>query len=275
MTNLRNEAPIGVFDSGLGGLTVVRALRELLPREDLVYLGDTARVPYGTRSPQTVVNYAHACARVLREHRAKLLVIACNTVSALALDALANELFYPVLGTVRPGTRAALSQSPRGRIGVLATPATARSGAYARAAAELQPGAHVFVQPAPLLVPLIEEGWLDGEVPRLALRRYLEPLIAHDVDALLLGCTHYPLLEPLLSAELAALGGRPLPVIDSASAIAGEVAALIDAKHLATERDDPGKLRIVVTDQADDFQPTAERFLGGSLASTPVTAIDL
>ncbi|HKP55589.1 MAG TPA: glutamate racemase [Polyangiales bacterium] len=275
MTNLRNEAPIGVFDSGLGGLTVVRALAERLPREDLVYLGDTARTPYGTRSPQTVMNYAHACARVLREQRAKLLVIACNTVSALALDSLAGELFLPVLGVVVPGVRAALERSPRGRVGVLATQGTVRSGAYPRAFAKLRPGAQAFVESAPLLVPLVEDGWLYGDVPRLAVRKYLEPLVAHDIDALLLGCTHYPLLAPLLRAELAALSSKDIPLIDSAHAIADEVAELIDSKHLGTERDDPGKLRIVVTDQGEDFDQTAERFLGRSLNGIPVSAIDL
>jgi glutamate racemase len=275
MTNLRNEAPIGVFDSGLGGLTVARALSERLPHEDLVYLGDTARTPYGTRSPQTVMNYAHACARVLREQRAKLLVIACNTVSALALDSLAGELFLPVLGVVIPGARAALAQSPRGRVGVLASQGTVRSGAYPREIAKLQPGAQVFVEAAPLLVPLVEEGWLTGDVPRLALRKYLAPLVAHDIDALLLGCTHYPLLEPVLRAELAALSGKDIPLIDSAHAIADEVAEMIESKHLATERDDPGKLRIVVTDQGEDFDQAAERFLGRSLHGIAVNAIDL
>jgi glutamate racemase len=275
MTNLRNEAPIGIFDSGLGGLTVARALSERLPHEDLVYLGDTARTPYGTRSPQTVMNYAHACARVLREQRAKVLVIACNTVSALALDSLAGELFLPVMGVVIPGARAALAQSPRGRVGVLASQGTVRSGAYPRAIAKLQPGAQVFLEAAPLLVPLVEEGWLSGDVPRLALCKYLEPLVAHDIDALLLGCTHYPLLDSLLRPQLAALSGKDIPIIDSAHAIADEVADMIESKHLATERDDAGKLRIVVTDQGEDFDHAAERFLGRSLHGIAVNAIDL
>jgi len=264
-----------VFDSGLGGLTVVTALAERLPREDVIYLGDTARVPYGTRSAQTVANYAHACARLLREQRSKLLVVACNTVSALAIDSLSAELFLPVLGAVLPGARAALAASPRVRVGVIATPGTVRSGAYPRAFASLEPRAQVFVRAAPLLVPLVDEGWLSGEVPRLALRTYLEPLVANDLDVLLLGCTHYPLLMPLIESELAALGGRPLPVIDSAHAIADEVAALVTSKRLASERVDPGKLRIVVTDQSEDLELMASRFLGHRLGQIPVTAVDL
>lgn len=264
-----------MFDSGLGGLSVVAALAERLPREDFVYVGDTARTPYGTRSAQTVLNYAHACARVLREQRAKMLVVACNTVSALALDSLSHELFYPVFGVIVPGVRAALAKSPRRRIGVIATPGTARSGAYPRVALSVDPDAHVFVQAAPLLVPLVEEGWLDGDVPRLAARKYLEPLLQNDIDALLLGCTHYPLLGSVLETELATLHGKRMPIIDSAHAIADEVAEVIATKHMATDRDDPGKLRIVITDKADDFEPMASQFLGRPVTGVPVTAIDL
>ena len=275
MTNLRNEAPIAVFDSGLGGLSVVAALEARLPREDFVYLGDTARVPYGTRSPQTILNYAHACARILREQRAKMLVVACNTVSAVALDRLSHELFYPVFGVILPGVRAALAASPRKRVGVLGTPGTVRSGAYPRACVALDPDAHLFVQAAPLLVPLVEEGWLAGDVPQLAIRKYLEPLVQNDIDSLLLGCTHYPLLGALMLDELAALSGRKIPVIDSARAIAEEVVEAITSKQMATDRDDPGKLRVIVTDKADDFDTMASQFLGRSLSGVTVTAIDL
>ncbi|HET6332792.1 MAG TPA: glutamate racemase [Polyangiales bacterium] len=278
MTHLRNEAPIAVFDSGLGGLTVVAALTELLPREDVVYVGDTARVPYGTRSAQTVLNYAHACARLLREQRAKLLVVACNTVSAVALDPLRRELLYPVLGAIEPGAAAAVAASEAGidaRIGVLATPATMRSGAYPKAFAALGSHAHVFVQPAPLLVPLVEEGWLSGDVPRLAVREYLKPLVERDVNALLLGCTHYPLLGAIVMEEFEALSGRQVPVIDSAHAIANEVKALLESQQLGTDRDYPGRVRIIVTDQADEFESMATRFLGRPLGDISVTAVDL
>ncbi len=204
-----------------------------------------------------------------------MLVVACNTVSAVALDSLSHELFYPVHGVIMPGLRAAHAVSETRRIGVLSTPGTARSGAYPRALALIDPTADVFVQSAPLLVPLIEEGWLSGEVPRLAVRKYLEPLVQQGIDSLLLGCTHYPLLGELLQQELAALSGKQIPVIDSAHAIADEVAAYIDEKKYATERDDAGKLRIVVTDKAEDFDEMAARFLGRPLAGIPVIAVDL
>ncbi len=155
----RSRAPIGVFDSGLGGLTVARAIGEALPREELVYLGDTARVPYGTRSPATIIRYARGCAGRLREQGIKMLVVACNTVSAVALDVLRVELDMPVLGVVGPGAHAGVEASRNGRIGVIATPGTVASGAYVRAVAALDSRAEVFARPAPLLVPLVEEGW--------------------------------------------------------------------------------------------------------------------
>lgn len=278
VTHLRNEAPIAVFDSGLGGLTVVARIMERLPREDVIYVGDTARVPYGTRSAQTVLNYAHACASVLREQRAKFLIVACNTVSAVALDPLRRELLYPVIGAIEPGVTAALAASEAGsgaRIGVLATPATMRSGAYPKAFLAINPHAQIHVQPAPLLVPLVDEGWLSGEVPRLAVREYLKPLVERGIDALLLGCTHYPLLGSTVVEELAALSGRQVPVIDSATAVVDEVHALIESKQLGTERDYPGKTRIIVTDIAEDFDDQAARFMGRPLGDIPVTSVDL
>jgi glutamate racemase len=173
---MRADAPLGVFDSGLGGLTVVRALRDVLPHEDIVYLGDTARVPYGTKGSATVVRYALGCAQHLVARGVKAIVIACNTASAVAPDRLRVELDLPVLGVIEPGARAAVAASRGGRIGVLATTATIASGAYPRAVAAESTRAEVIGQAAPLLVPLAEEGWTEGDVPRLAARRYLEPL---------------------------------------------------------------------------------------------------
>ncbi|HEX4354953.1 MAG TPA: glutamate racemase, partial [Polyangiales bacterium] len=199
-----NTAPIGVFDSGLGGLTVVRAIQAQLPRENLIYLGDNARVPYGTRSAQTVLHYARACAARLRKHDIKFLVVACNTVSAVALDVLRAEMDVPVLGVIEPGALAGVAACRHGRLGVIATPGTVQSGAYPRAAAALDPRVELFMESAPLLVPLVEEGWLEGEVPELVVRRYLRPLVAQRIDALVLGCTHYPLLHDVIARELAA-----------------------------------------------------------------------
>jgi len=265
--------PIGVFDSGLGGLTVVRAILAAVPTERIVYLGDTARVPYGTRSAETVIRYARACARVLTRRDVKALVVACNTVSAVALDLLRTELDLPVLGVIDPGARAGVractaaagdAGSAPLKIGVLGTPGTIRSGAYPRAVARITTRIEVVAQPAPLLVPLVEEGWTEGEVPELAVRRYLEPLVAEGAGAIVLGCTHYPLLAPLVVAAARSLAGHPIPVVDSADATAEAVAEL-----LREERIRPGvagrggpRLELLVSDLPDGFAAVARRFLG-------------
>ena len=206
---MRNDAPLGVFDSGLGGLTVVRALRDALPGEHIVYLGDTARVPYGTKGAETVVKYALSCARHLVARNVKALVVACNTSrSAVAPERLRVELDIPILGVVEPGARAAVAATQAGRIGVLATAGTIASGAYPRAVAQVSTRAEVIGQAAPLLVPLAEEGWTEGEVPQLVVRRYLQPLAEAGVDVVVLGCTHYPLLRTVIEEE-GTLAHRP------------------------------------------------------------------
>jgi len=264
-----------VFDSGLGGLTVVRSILERLPEEDLVYLGDTARVPYGTRSAKTVLGYARACARKLCEHEIKLLVVACNTVSAVALDLLAVELDIPVLGVIGPGAREGARQSKRGRIGVIATAGTVDSGAYPRAVASADTRAETCMAAAPLLVPLAEEGWTEGEVPGLVARRYLEPLLLAGIDTLVLGCTHYPLLRAEIVRQLHALGSGTIPVVDSAEDTAEELAALLDQRGLRAHRPEGGALRLLVTDTPKRFSEVASRFLGRSVEGLPLQAIDL
>ncbi len=267
------DRPLGVFDSGLGGLTVVRALRDAVPEEHIVYLGDTARVPYGTRSASTVVRYARSCARVLTERGVKALVIACNTVSAVAVDILRAELDIPVLGVVEPGAFAAVHAAqqeaartggPPPRIGVLGTAGTIASGAYQRAVSQLSTRLEVIGQAAPLLVPLVEEGWLEGEVPRLAVTRYVQPLLEAGAGVYVLGCTHYPLLKPTVAAVLLELSGRSQAVVDSASATASAVRAMlregtIPARHGARHE---GRLELLVTDQPAGFQRSADLFLG-------------
>ncbi len=267
---LSADAPLGVFDSGLGGLTVAAALRRALPRERIIYLGDTARVPYGTRSAETVVRYARGCARLLLERGVKALVIACNTVSAVAVEILRAELDLPVLGVVEPGARAALSAltgvGGSGPIGVLGTAGTVASGAYPRAVSQLSTRAEVVAQAAPLLVPLVEEGWLTGDVPRLAVRRYLEPLIAANVSVIVLGCTHYPLLKHVIAEVAAELSGRSIPVVDSAVATAAAVQAWIDDEKIspaATEPQPGEELELLVTDLPKSFAAMAEQMLGG------------
>jgi glutamate racemase len=287
-------ARIGIFDSGLGGLTVVRAVEALLPGRPLVYLGDTARVPYGTRSPRTVVRYARGCAQRLAERGIDVLVVACNTVSAVALDALRAELDVPVIGVVEPGAEAAVAASRTGRIGLLATAGTVASGAYPRAVGGMDSRAELVSRAAPLFVPLVEEGWLAGEVPRLAARRYLAPLVDAEVDTILLGCTHYPLLADVIADEAALLAGRRLAVVDGSAATAEALVALVrerfpgggdPAASPRTGSPGPGgapvasapvaSTRLLVTDLPAAFRDAAARFLGRPLADDSVEQIDL
>lgn len=262
---MRARLPIGVFDSGLGGLTVARQIRRLLPEEDILYLGDTARVPYGARSVRTIVRYSRNCARKLVERGVKMLVVACNTVSAVALDDLRAELDLPVLGVIEPGASAAVAASRTHRIGVLATAGTIASGAYPRAVASRSTRAEVVGRAAPLLVPLVEEGWVEGEVPTLAAERYVSPLAAHDVDVVVLGCTHYPVLRPTLEVVVARVLGSAAQVVDSGEATATELAAFLAARamqHPRTGSGVMGEMKMMVTDRPQSFAEVASRFLG-------------
>ncbi|MBL9027167.1 MAG: glutamate racemase [Myxococcales bacterium] len=270
---MSRELPLGVFDSGLGGLTVVRAIRATCPNESILYLGDTARVPYGTRSAETVIKYAIGCARLLVSRGVKAIVVACNTVSAVALDALRVELDIPVLGVIQPGARAAVAAAKGGTVGVLATAGTVASGAYPRAVAALSTRAEVIGQAAPLLVPLVEEGWLEGEVPRLAVRRYVEPVLARGAKAIVLGCTHYPLLYDVIASEAAAIAGAPVPVVDSAHATAEDVRAFLRDRDFAATRSGTGSLELLVTDLPASFATVASRFLGHEVED--VALVDL
>lgn len=277
------DAPLGVFDSGLGGLTVVRALRERLPNESIVYLGDTARVPYGTRSAETVIRYARGCARALTDRGVKGLVIACNTVSAVAVDILQAELDMPVVGVVHPGAGAAVEAAlreaektggPPPRIGVLGTVGTVNSGAYPRAVSQRSTRLEVVGRAAPLLVPLVEEGWLEGPVPELAVERYVRSLLDDGARVIVLGCTHYPLLRPVVERVAARLMGGPVPVVDSAVATAEVVAKMMDEGKLrGAPASSTGTLELLVTDLPGGFQRVADLFLG---EHTPdATQIDL
>lgn len=273
MTATENRAPLGVFDSGLGGLTVVRALRSRCPREDIIYLGDTARVPYGTRSPETIVRYALGCSRVLTERGVKAIIVACNTVSAVALDMLRIELNLPVLGVILPGARAAVAASRGLPIGVLGTTGTIASGAYPRAVASFSTRTEVLGQAAPLLVALAEEGWTEGDVPRLVAHRYVEPLIAAGTRCIVLGCTHFPLLRDPIETEATALAGSPVSIVDSAQATADEVASFLAERGLAATVDRRGSLSLMVTDLPKSFATVAARFLGEAVEQ--VEQIDL
>ncbi len=265
-----HDLPIGVFDSGIGGLTVVRALIAEMPHENLIYLGDTARVPYGTRSASTVVRYARSCASLLSAFGLKMLVVACNTVSAVAIDILRVELDVPVIGVIESGARAAVAASRAGRIGVIGTQGTVSSGAYPRAVAAENTRAEVIAAPAPLLVPLAEEGWVEGDVPRLAAKHYLEPLCAAGIDTLLLGCTHYPVLRQPIEAALEELSPAGVTVVDSATAVAGTVAALLKERERMTQRESLGRHTFMATDDPEGFSKVGARFL-----SMPLDDVEL
>lgn len=262
--------PIGVFDSGLGGLTVARAIREALPHEDILYLGDTARVPYGTRSPRTVMRYARGCADVLVKRGIKLLVVACNTVSAVAIDMLRVELDIPVLGVIEPGARAAVRATRSHKIGVIGTAGTIASGAYPREVAAISSRAEVFGAAAPLLVPLVEEGWLEGDVPRLAVERYLAPLRSHEVDTLVLGCTHYPMLRSLIERVASEVISADTRVVDSAEATAAELQGMVGVRVPKADDTRTGGLHLMVTDRPQMFATVAARFLGHDVADVEV-----
>jgi len=265
--------PIGIFDSGLGGLTVARAIARAVPAEDLVYLGDTARVPYGTRSAKTVIRYAIACAERLLSFDIKLLVVACNTASGVALAALQDRLDIPVIGVIQPGARAGVMATRTGRIGILATAGTVASGAYERAIHAENRAMNVFARPAPLFVPLAEEGWVTGEVPRLAAHRYLQPLVDVDVDTIVLGCTHYPLLSQTIHHVAAELLGHDVAIVDSAEATATTLTEMLGLP--ATPDRAAGSLEILVTDLPGQFGEAASRFLGKAVDGLDIQVIDL
>ena len=263
---MRSEAPIGVFDSGVGGLTVLRTLLSRLPNEHTVYLGDTARVPYGTRSAEVVTRYALLSARHLATHGIKMLVVACNTVSAQSLPALQRTLPIPVVGVIEPGAQAAAAKTKGGLIAVLATPGTVASGAYQAALRRLAPMSNVVARACPLFVPLAEEGWIDGDVPRLAAERYLGDLRRMGVDTAVLGCTHYPLLARPIADAL----GREVAIVDSAEATADAVKQVLESHDLLRQDSGTPRHRTLCTDLPDRFRSVAERFLG-----RPVEAVEL
>lgn len=256
-----NSRPIGVFDSGVGGLTVVRALMERLPLESLVYFGDTARVPYGVKSVATIGQFAGQIVDFLLRQNVKMLIVACNTMAAVALKTIVQRAAgLPVLDVIEAGARAAANGALGRRIGVIGTPATINSNAYAQRIHALDPAARVYSQACPLFVPLVEEGWLDHPVTRLTAQEYLRPMLAEEIGSLVLGCTHYPLLKPLLRE----VAGEKIRLIDSA-----ETTAELAAAHLRetgqAAAGSPAACRCFVTDMPLRFQTIGERFLGRSL----------
>jgi glutamate racemase len=266
----QDHLPIGVFDSGIGGLTVLRVIHRTLPGESTVYLGDTARVPYGTKSPEVVTRYALNNARFLVERGIKLLVVACNTASAVALPALEEALEVPVVGVIRPGARKAARTTRSGVVGVIGTEGTVMSGSYERELLKIRPGATVKKRPCPLFVPLAEEGWEDHPVSAAVAGEYLGDFASGGMDTLILGCTHYPVLRGPIQKAV----GDAITLVDSATATAEMVAEEIERLGLARPGDDSPAHEFFVTDVPQRFQTVGERFLGAALSGIQQVDID-
>jgi glutamate racemase len=256
-----NAKPIGVFDSGIGGLTVVHALLTHLPHENIVYFGDTARVPYGPKSPQVVREYAAQDVDFLMSRDVKMVVIACNTVSSVALDIVQKKAKVPVVGVILPGARAAVGASARKRVGVIGTRATVNSNAYTHAIRQLDGEIQVFARECPLFVPLAEEGWVDHKVTELVAREYLFPLTLEKIDTLILGCTHYPLLRAAIQSAV----GQGVTLIDSGEAAALEVETVLDENGLRNPSPHTPHLQFFVSDVPARFGEIGERFLGKAM----------
>jgi len=263
-----NTAPLGVFDSGIGGLTVARALFERLPRESVIYFGDTARVPYGPKSPETVRRYSGEILAFLLQRGVKAIVVACNTSTAHALSYLKEHSPVPVVGVIEPGARAAVAATKTGTIGVIGTAGTIASGAYERAIKALRPDAKVHGQACPLFVPLVEEGWFDHPAAELIAREYLEPLKQAHVDVLVLGCTHYPLMKTLLARVM----GPGVTLVDSAEETAKAVASELESRGLLTDGGSHDHL-FVVSDDEPHFRRVGARFLGEKIKQVEVVPL--
>lgn len=265
---MASSRPVGVFDSGIGGLTVADAIMRQLPRESIVYFGDTARVPYGPKSPETVRRYCHEISRFLVAQDVKAIVVACNTATAHALPELQEEMRVPVLGVVEPGARAAVRATRNGHIGIIGTSGTILSRAYEDAIRDLAPDVRVTSRACPLLVPLVEEGWTEHPVTQEVAREYVVPLVQAGVDVLVLGCTHYPLIKKLLCR----VAGPGVQLIDSAAETAAELGDLLRQHSIEAPPDAEPAHRFVASDDPLQFLQLGQRFLGNAIDSVEVHA---
>jgi len=253
--------PIGVFDSGIGGLTVAQEITRSLPNEQIVYFGDTARVPYGTKSKESVIRFSKDNMNILLKYGVKLVVIACNTSTSWALNVIRKEYAVPVIGVIEPGSRRAVAVTRKKRIGVIATQSTVASKKYAQTILKMMPEAQVISRPCPLFVPLVEEGWLDGKVTENVAEEYLAPIRREEVDTLILGCTHYPLLRTVIQKVM----GKSVTLVDSATETAREVKVLLDREGIARVSQHPPRHEFLVSDEPEHFRLLAKRFLGHDL----------
>jgi len=257
MENIKDR-PIGVFDSGIGGLTVLKEIIEVTPDEKTVYLGDTARVPYGIRSPETVLRYSFENTGFLISKNIKLMVIACNTASSVSLDAIKSRVSIPVIGVIEPGAKAAVKVTKNGRVGVIGTEATIKSNAYTKAIQALNGNIDVFSLACPLFVPLVEEGWTEGTIATLIAEEYLDRLKDKGIDTVVLGCTHYPLLKKVIAEVM----GGWVRLIDSAIETAYEIKTTLEMLGLNREQNGVPSREFFVTDSAERFLKVSEKFLG-------------
>ena len=258
MKNDIKNAPIGLFDSGIGGLTVAKELIKTLPSEDIIYLGDTARVPYGTKSGRTVIAYSHSNTEFLISKGVKLLVVACNTASSVSIPSLREEFDIPVIGVIDPGARKAVSVTKTGKIGVIGTPSTINSSAYKKAIENLNPDIEVVSKACPLFVPLADEGWIEGQITESIAREYLDPIKETGIDVLVLGCTHYPLLKYTIQKIM----GDQITLVDSAEETASQIKEILVKKDLLNDNGTQSDRKFYLTDVSETFISVAGRFLG-------------
>ena len=254
---MSDPRPIGIFDSGLGGLTVVDQMAKILPGEDIVYFGDTARVPYGTKSKETITKFSVENVEFLMEHDVKLVVVACNTASSLGLDFLKRCFRVPIIGVIEPGTRFAVSSTRSNKIGVIGTQATISSGSYDRAAKKINAKVRIFTQSCPLFVPLVEEGWADAGIAYDVAKIYLKPFKKNGIDTLILGCTHYPLLRRVIGSVM----GSDVILIDSAREVAKDARTVLDSAALLNRKRKGGRCKFFVSDEPARFIKIGEKFL--------------
>ena len=268
---MNNRSPIGIFDSGIGGLTVMKEIFRKLPDENTIYLGDTARVPYGIRSPETVTRYSFENTRFLSAKQIKILVIACNTASSVSLDAVRGNFSVPVVGVIEPGAKAAVAATRNKKVGVIGTEATVNSNSYTRAIQVIDSSIDVFSIPCPLFVPIVEEGWTDGQITEMVAERYLSAIREKGIDTLVLGCTHYPLLKPVLSKIM----GNGVRLIDSAIETAREIRNRLVSLSLMNSSSEPVSHKFYVTDSPQKFLSVGERFLGRKIEHIEKTKLEM
>lgn len=267
--NEKEHAAIGIFDSGVGGLTVTREIMIQMPKERLVYFGDTARVPYGTKSRETIIRYSRQNIRFLQQHNIKAIVVACNTASAF-VEEIQKDFSIPILGVVRPGSKAAVENTRNGRVGVIATQATIGSRIYSRVIHETRPEIQIFGKACPLFVPLVEEGWLEDTVTEEVVRRYVKELQEKDIDTLILGCTHYPLLRNVISQVM----GPEITLVNPAYETALELKKLLERKNLQCKGEKTPEHEFYVSDAADNFRHFAQSILPCDIRKTREIAIE-